>query len=70
MYIQHKVGENIEQLWKDFESNNFSLYICGLKGIEEGLDEVISAYASTKGKDWLEMKKEFKKQKRWNVEVY
>lgn len=70
MYIQNKVGENIEKLWEDIESGNFSLYICGLKGIEEGLDEIISAYASNKGKDWESMKKEFKKQKRWNVEVY
>lgn len=70
MYIQNKVGENIEQLWEDLKKGNFSLYICGLKGIEEGLDEVISAYASTQGADWMEMKKEFKKQKRWNVEVY
>ena len=70
MYIQNKVADNIKEIWKDFEAGNFSLYICGLKGIEKGLDDVISAYASTQGKDWEEMKKEFKKQKRWNVEVY
>jgi len=70
MYIQHKIEENIEQFWSDITSDNFGLYICGLKGIEQGIDEVLSTYAKTKGEDWEEMKKVFKKEKRWNVEVY
>lgn len=70
MYIQDKIEENISDLWAKFEDGNFAVYICGLKGIEQGLDDVLSAYAKSKNKDWLAMKADFKKAKRWNVEVY
>jgi len=70
MYIQHKIEENIEQIWNDIEKANFSFYMCGLKGIEEGVDAVLEKYAQSKGKNWSEMKNVFKKEKRWNVEVY
>ena len=69
-YVQHALETNLDSVWKTLESGNFSTYICGLKGVDGGIDEILSAYASQKGKDWAEMKETFKKEKRWNVEVY
>jgi ferredoxin--NADP+ reductase len=70
MYIQDLVKQDIKELFKTFQEGNFAVYVCGLKGITQGMDEVFSDYAKAQGLNWNEMKKEFKAQKRWNVEVY
>ncbi len=70
MYIQDLLKQDIKELFDTFEQGNFSLYVCGLKGIAYGIDEVFEEYAASKGLNWRDMKKEFKAQKRWNIEVY
>ncbi len=70
MYIQDLLKQDIKELFDIFEQGNFALYVCGLKGIAVGIDEVFEEYASSKGLNWQDMKKEFKAQKRWNIEVY
>ena len=49
---------------------NFSLYICGLKGLKEGVEEILAQKAEAESKNWEEMKLNFRKEGRWNIEVY
>jgi ferredoxin--NADP+ reductase len=70
MYIQDRVAENAEELWKLIQKENTHTYICGLKGMEGGIDEAISAIAAKEGVSWLEYQKEMKKAGRWHVETY
>ncbi|NET53457.1 MAG: ferredoxin-NADP reductase, partial [Merismopedia sp. SIO2A8] len=46
------------------------VYICGLKGMEGGIDDAIAAEAEKEGVDWKEYRKQLKKEHRWNVETY
>jgi ferredoxin--NADP+ reductase len=45
-------------------------YICGLKGMEGGIDEAISAAAAKEGITWSSYQKDLKKAGRWHVETY
>ncbi len=70
MYIQHRVAEHAEELWKMIQQEKTHTYICGLKGMEDGIDEALSAQAEKQGIDWKEYQRAMKKAGRWHVETY
>lgn len=70
MYIQHRVAEHAEQLWELMQKPNTHTYMCGLKGMEGGIDEGLSAQAEKNGVNWDDFRKQMKKEHRWHVETY
>lgn len=70
MYIQDRVSEHAEELWKLIQQENTHTYICGLKGMEGGIDEALSAVAAKDGVDWSDYQRAMKKAGRWHVETY
>lgn len=70
MYIQSRIQENADELWGLVQKENTHVYICGLKGMEGGIDEGMSAAAIKNGVDWSEYQRELKKAGRWHVETY
>jgi len=52
------------------QKENTHTYICGLKGMEGGIDEGMSAAAAKHGVDWSEYQRTLKKAHRWHVETY
>ncbi|NEP55342.1 MAG: ferredoxin-NADP reductase, partial [Moorea sp. SIO3C2] len=70
MYIQHRVAENAPELWQMIKDPKTRVYICGLKGMEGGIDEAIAAEAAKEGVEWSEYRRKLKKEHRWNVETY
>ncbi|MEL6223025.1 MAG: ferredoxin-NADP reductase [Cyanobacteria bacterium J06627_8] len=70
MYIQHRVAEHATELWNLIKDEKTHTYICGLKGMEDGIDEALSAEAAKEGVDWKDYQREMKKAHRWHVETY
>jgi len=70
MYIQHRCEEYAEELWKMVKDENTYVYICGLKGMEDGIDAALAAAAAKEGVEWSSYQKQLKKAHRWNVETY
>lgn len=70
MYIQHRVAEHADELWQLMQEPKTHTYICGLKGMEGGIDEALTAAAAKHGVDWSEYQKQMKKEHRWHVETY
>ncbi|HBE35972.1 MAG TPA: ferredoxin-NADP reductase, partial [Cyanobacteria bacterium UBA11368] len=70
MYIQDRIKENADQLWELIQKPNTHTYICGLKGMEGGIDEGMSAAASKFGVNWADYQKQLKREERWHVETY
>jgi ferredoxin--NADP+ reductase len=70
MYIQHKIAEQADQLWELMQNPKTHTYICGLKGMEGGIDEALSAAAGKHGVNWDDYRKQMKKEHRWHVETY
>merc|ERR1712176_541229 len=70
MYIQTKMKEYAEPLWDLLQNPKTHLYMCGLKGMEKGLAEVLGPIAESKGLVWADLYKAWKKEGRMHVEVY
>jgi ferredoxin--NADP+ reductase len=70
MYIQHRIQENADKLWELVQKPNTHVYICGLKGMEGGIDEGMTAAAAKFNVNWADYQKQMKKEERWHVETY
>ncbi|MEO1005423.1 MAG: ferredoxin-NADP reductase [Cyanobacteria bacterium J06638_38] len=70
MYIQHRIAEHADKLWELMQNPKTHTYICGLKGMEGGIDEALSAAAAKHDVNWDEYRKAMKKEHRWHVETY
>jgi ferredoxin--NADP+ reductase len=70
MWVQHRAMEYAESLWKLMKNPKTHVYMCGLKGMESGLEECLSSYAAKDGLVWKEYVKSLKKADRYHVEVY
>jgi ferredoxin--NADP+ reductase len=70
MYIQDRVAENAPELWELMQKEKTHTYICGLKGMEDGIDAALSAEAAKVGIEWKEYQRAMKKAERWHVETY
>ncbi|HEY9729713.1 MAG TPA: ferredoxin-NADP reductase [Chroococcales cyanobacterium] len=70
MYIQHRCAEHAEELWNLVQKENTHTYICGLKGMEDGIDAAFTSAAEKQGVTWSEYQRQMKKAGRWHVETY
>lgn len=70
MYIQDRVLEYADEIFAMIEDPKTHVYMCGLKGMEPGIDEAMSAAAAAKGLNWSELRPALKKAERWHVETY
>lgn len=70
MYIQNRVAENAARIWEAVQQPKTHVYMCGLKGMEDGIDAALTAEAEKHGANWDEFRKQMKKEHRWHVETY
>ena len=70
MYIQHRVAEHADELWNLIQQENTHTYICGLKGMEDGIDAALTEAAQKQEVVWSDYQRQIKKQGRWHVETY
>lgn len=69
-YVQDLLREHIDQIWPLLERGNFSLYLCGMKGVEQSIEAVVRDRAQAAGYNWSELREQWNAQGRWNLEVY
>ncbi len=70
MYVQNRMAEYGAELWEMLQKPNTYTYICGLKGMEDGINNVMGPLAEQAGQDWSKFQKELKKADRWHEETY
>ena len=70
MYIQDRVLEHADEIFGMIENPKTHVYMCGLRGMEPGIDEAMTAAAAAKGLDWSKLRPQLKKADRWHVETY
>lgn len=51
MYIQTRMAEYAEELWDLLKKDNTYVYMCGLKGMEKGIDDIMVSLAAKDGKN-------------------
>lgn len=51
MYIQTRMAEYANELWNLLKKDNTYVYMCGLKGMEKGIDDIMTSLALEDGID-------------------
>ena len=70
VYCQHRLLAHAADTWELVKGGNCAIYICGLKGMETGIDEAMTAIAAQHGAEWSSLRDELKLAGKYNVEVY
>jgi ferredoxin--NADP+ reductase len=70
MYVQHRMREQIDALWDLLQRGDTYLYICGLKGMEAGIDAVLRAHAESEGVPWGPFRTALEQSGRIRIETY
>lgn len=69
-YVQDRMSKQAEEVAKLLLDNKTHIYICGLKGMEEGVEKAFAAMAAILRRDWATLRDELREQGRYHVETY
>lgn len=69
-YVQDRMRQKADQVADILISPNSHIYICGLRGMEEGVEEAFAEIAQANGFDWLVLRDQMREQGRFHVETY
>ncbi len=70
VYVQHRLAEHADALWPLLAERQAIVYMCGIKGMEKGVEEAFAAMAAKHGADWEMLLPQLKKAHRWHAETY
>ncbi len=69
-YVQDKIRERHEDVFRMLKDENCYIYLCGLKGMERGVDEAFRDICRSHGEDWQTLLPQLKAHSRYHVETY
>jgi benzoyl-CoA 2,3-dioxygenase component A len=69
-YVQDRMRETAEEVSVFLKHGRTHIYICGLKGMESGVDEALADICRGCGLDWAALRSEMRAQGRYHVETY
>lgn len=69
-YVQDKLREQAEDVARLLRDPKGHIYICGLKAMEQGVEEALSDIARAKGLVWTEIRDAMREDGRYHVETY
>lgn len=69
-YVQDKLQQDEEHIAELLNDSNTHLYICGLRGMEEGVEKTLTNIAESVGLAWLSLRDEMRDEGRYHVETY
>merc|ERR1711877_6631 len=64
MYIQTRLAEYAQEVYALMKQPQTHLYVCGLKGMESGMEEALGPLAVKEGTEWKDLVKQWKKEGR------
>ena len=70
MYVQDRMLQAGAALWTLLTQPDTSVFICGLKGMEFGIDDALGQLAFQHGGEWGVLLAQMRAEERWHVEVY
>ena len=69
-YVQDRIRERSDKVARMLVDKNCYIYVCGLKGMETGVNEAFAEVCREHGLDWSEVLADLKAQARFHVETY
>ena len=69
-YVQDRMRKHADVLAEYLKDENTFVFICGLKGMEQGVDEAFAEICQNNELDWPELSTQMKAAGRYHVETY
>jgi benzoyl-CoA 2,3-dioxygenase component A len=69
-YVQDRIRERADKVVQMLQDDNCYVYICGLKGMEEGVVEAFRDVCRARGLDWDALKPQLLAKSRLHIETY
>jgi len=69
-YVQDRIRTEHETMAALLASPATHIYICGLKGMETGVEEALSDVCRKQGREWSKLKPEMRASGRYHIETY
>ena len=69
-YVQDRIRERHDAVWRQLNDENCYIYLCGLKGMEKGVDEAFRDVCRRHGGDWDALLPQLREKSRYHVETY
>ena len=69
-YVQDRMRKRADELVPLLGDDNTHIFICGLKGMETGVDEALADVCRGAGLDWASLKPRMRQSGRYHVETY
>lgn len=69
-YVQHRMREQAAEVASFLASDKTHVFICGLKGMEAGVEESFAEICAGAGLDWPKLRTEMRAVGRYHVETY
>jgi benzoyl-CoA 2,3-epoxidase subunit A len=69
-YVQDRMRQTADEVVTFLKNDKTHVYLCGLKGMETGVDEAFADICRSAGIDWAALRGEMRAQGRYHVETY
>ncbi len=69
-YVQDRMRAEAETVAEMLGDPKTHIYICGLRGMEEGVDRALASVAESRGVDWATTRDAMREEGRYHVETY
>lgn len=69
-YVQDLIRQRGERVFELLQDENTYVYVCGLKGMEHGIEEAFTDLCRQRRSDWQELRRGLLEQNRLHVETY
>ena len=69
-YVQNRMQAEQERVANILQDPNAYIYICGLKEMEEGVEQAFTHIAKSFGEEWLALRDKLREEGRYHVETY
>ncbi|MFP1633619.1 benzoyl-CoA 2,3-epoxidase subunit BoxA [Zhengella sp. ZM62] len=69
-YVQDRLKVEEDEIAELLGDPNTHVYICGLRGMEEGVEKALTNIAESTGVEWISLRDAMREQGRYHVETY
>jgi len=69
-YVQDRMIRESEHISELLKSENTYIYVCGLKDMEEGVEDAFETIASSSGLNWKDIRNQLRENGRYHLETY
>ena len=69
-YVQDRMRAQAEELATLLTRPGLHIYVCGLRGLEDGVDAALTEITHAQGKDWLALRDAMREEGRFHSETY